>query len=46
MSSSKDTTFVLKPVVLTVGEFCMLMTVEIAIFKVLGLILRNGETYA
>ncbi len=38
MSSSKDITFVLRALILTVAGFCMLMTIEVGIFKVLGLI--------
>ena len=38
MSNGKDLTFILKAVVLTVAGFCLLMTIEMAIFKVVGLV--------
>ena len=38
MSSGKDFNFVLKAVVLTIAGFCLLMTIEMAIFKVMGLV--------
>jgi hypothetical protein len=38
MSSSKDIIFVLRSVLYTIVGFCMLMTIEVGVFKVLGLI--------
>jgi len=38
MSSDKDIIFILKALVLTIAGFCLLITIEIAIFKVIGLV--------